>query len=57
MLLDRDDRPTARCVAILARGDPRWHEIEASIGAGGDRAGEALAIFDGPECLRLAELV
>ena len=33
----------------LARGNPQWREIEASIAAGGAGAGQALAIFDGPD--------
>jgi transcriptional regulator len=33
----------------LARGNPQWREIEASINAGRDGAGEALVIFDGPD--------
>jgi transcriptional regulator len=33
----------------IARGNPQWRELEASIAAGGERAGEALAIFDGPD--------
>jgi transcriptional regulator len=49
MLFDRDDRPHEILRGHLARGNPQWREIEASIAAGGDRAGEALAIFDGPD--------
>jgi transcriptional regulator len=33
----------------LARGNPQWREIEAAIDASVDGAGEALAIFDGPD--------
>jgi transcriptional regulator len=33
----------------LARGNPQWREIEAAIAAAGGGAGEALAIFDGPD--------
>jgi transcriptional regulator len=33
----------------LARGNPQWRAIEASIAVGGNRAREALAIFDGPD--------
>ena len=49
MLFDRDDGPHGMLRGHLARGNPQWREIEASIAAGGDGAGEALAIFDGPE--------
>ena len=49
MLFDRDDGPQGTLRGHLARGNPQWREIEASIEAGGDRAGEALAIFDGPD--------
>ncbi len=49
MLFDRDDGPHGMLRGHLARGNPQWREIEASIGAGGDGAGEALAIFDGPD--------
>jgi len=49
MLFDRDDGPHGTLCGHLARGNPQWREIEASIAAGGDGAGEALAIFDGPD--------
>jgi transcriptional regulator len=49
MLFDRDDGPSGMLRGHLARGNPQWREIEASIEAGGDEAGEALAIFDGPD--------
>ena len=49
MLFDRDDGPHGMLRGHLARGNPQWREIEASIVAGGDGAGEALAIFDGPD--------
>jgi transcriptional regulator len=49
MLFDPDDGPHGMLRGHLARGNPQWREIEASIGAGGDGAGEALAIFDGPD--------
>ena len=49
MLFDRDDGPHGILRGHLARGNPQWREIEASITARGDRAGEALAIFDGPD--------
>src|SRR5258705_6411733 len=49
MLFAPDDPPHGTLRGHLARGNPQWREIEASIGAGGDGAGEALAIFDGPD--------
>ena len=49
MLFDPDDGPNGMLRGHLARGNPQWREIEASIAAGGDGAGEALAIFDGPD--------
>ena len=49
MLFDRDDGPHGMLRGHLARGNPQWREIEASIAVGGDGAGEALAIFDGPD--------
>jgi len=49
MLFDPDDGPQGTLRGHLARGNPQWREIEASIAAGGDQAGEALAIFDGPD--------
>jgi transcriptional regulator len=49
MLFDRDDGPQGMLRGHLARGNPQWREIEASISAGGDGAGQALAIFDGPD--------
>ena len=50
MLFDRDDGQHGTLRGHLARGNPQWREIEASIAAGGgDGAGEALAIFDGPD--------
>jgi transcriptional regulator len=49
MLFDRDDGPHGMIRGHLARGNPQWREIEASIAARGDGAGEALAIFDGPD--------
>jgi transcriptional regulator len=42
-------RPARQLRGHLARGNPQWREIEASIEGGGDGAGEALAIFDGPD--------
>ena len=49
MLFDRDDGPHGMLRGHLARGNPQWREIEASIVSGGGGAGEALAIFDGPD--------
>jgi transcriptional regulator len=49
MLFDRDDGPHDMLRGHLARGNPQWREIEAAVAAGGDGAGEALAIFDGPD--------
>ena len=49
MLFDAGDGPHGTLRGHLARGNPQWREIEASISAGGDGAGEALAIFDGPD--------
>jgi transcriptional regulator len=49
MLFDPEDGEHGYLRGHLARGNPQWREIEASIAAGGDRAGEALAIFDGPD--------
>ena len=49
MLFDPDDGSDGTLRGHLARGNPQWREIEASIAAGGDGAGEALAIFDGPD--------
>lgn len=49
MLFDPDDGPHGTLRGHLARGNPQWREIEASIAAGGNGAGEALAILDGPD--------
>jgi transcriptional regulator len=49
MLFDRDEGPHGMLRGHLARGNPQWREIEASIAAGGHGAGEALAICDGPD--------
>ena len=49
MLFDPDDGPHGMLRGHLARGNPQWREIEASIEAGGDGSGEVLAIFDGPD--------
>lgn len=48
MLFDRGDGPHGTLRGHLARGNPQWREIEASID-GMDGAGECLAIFDGPD--------
>jgi transcriptional regulator len=45
MLFDPDDGTHGTLRGHLARGNPQWREIDA----GGDGAGEALAIFDGPD--------
>jgi transcriptional regulator len=49
MLFDPADGPNGMLRGHLARGNPQWREIEASLAAGGAGAGEALAIFDGPD--------
>jgi transcriptional regulator len=49
MLFDPDDGPNGMLRGHLARGNPQWREIEASIAASGYGGGEALAIFDGPD--------
>ena len=49
MLFDPNEGPHGVLRGHLARGNPQWREIEASIAAGGDAAGEALVIFDGPD--------
>ena len=49
MLFDAGDGLHGFLRGHLARGNPQWREIEASIAAGGDAAGEAMAIFDGPD--------
>jgi transcriptional regulator len=49
MLFDPTDGPNGTLRGHVARGNPHWREIEASIAAGRENAGEALAIFDGPD--------
>ncbi len=49
MLFDPDDGEHGTLRGHLARANPQWREIEAAIAATGDGAGEALAIFDGPD--------
>jgi transcriptional regulator len=49
MLFDPEDGPHGTLRGHLARGNPQWREVEAALAAGGDGAGEALAIFDGPD--------
>ena len=49
MLFDPDDGPHGTLRGHLARGNPQWRDVEAAIAAGDPRAGEALAIFDGPD--------
>jgi transcriptional regulator len=46
MLFDPDGGPRGTLRGHLARGNPQWREVEASLAAGADGAGEALAIFD-----------
>ena len=48
MLFDPHDGAHGMLRGHLARGNPQWREIEASLAAGGG-GGEALAIFDGPD--------
>lgn len=49
MLFDPADGPNGTLRGHLARGNPQWREIEASIAAEDDGAGEAVALFDGPD--------
>ncbi|MFL5685060.1 MAG: FMN-binding negative transcriptional regulator [Chloroflexota bacterium] len=49
MLFDAEDGPHGTLRGHLARGNPQWREIEASIATGGDGAGETMALFDGPD--------
>jgi transcriptional regulator len=49
MLFDPEDGPHGTLRGHLARGNPQWREIEASLADGDDGAGEALAIFEGPD--------
>ena len=49
MLFDPGDRDHGTLRGHLARGNPQWREIEASIADSGTAAGECLAIFDGPD--------
>jgi transcriptional regulator len=49
MLFDPNDGPHGTLRGHLARGNPQWREIEVALAAGSDGAGEALAIFDGPD--------
>lgn len=49
MLFEPGDGPHGTLRGHLARGNPQWREIEAAIDSGDDEAGEALAIFDGPD--------
>jgi len=49
MLFDPEDGPHGTLRGHLARGNPQWREIEASIATGGDGAGETMALFDGPD--------
>lgn len=49
MLFDPADGAHGTLRGHLAHGNRQWREIEQAIDAGGDGAGEALAIFDGPD--------
>src|SRR5512138_2265024 len=49
MLFEPADGPHGMLRGHLARGNPQWREIEASLADGGEGAGEALAIFEGPD--------
>ena len=49
MLFDPEDGDHGTLHGHLARGNPQWREIEASIAGGGDGTAEALAILDGPD--------
>lgn len=49
MLFDPDDGPHGTLRGHLARGNPQWREVEASLVGGANGAGEALAIFHGPD--------
>lgn len=59
MLFDPEDGPSGTLRGHLARGNPQWREIEASIevsiaartgvARGAGTGAEALAIFDGPD--------
>jgi transcriptional regulator len=49
MLFDPEDGDHGYLRGHLARGNPQWREVEAAIDAGVPRAGEAIAIFDGPD--------
>ncbi len=47
MLFDPTDGPSGTLRGHLARGNPQWRDVAAGLAAGA--AGEALAIFDGPD--------
>jgi transcriptional regulator len=49
MLFEPGDGDHGTLRGHLARGNPQWREVEAALTAGDERAGAALAIFDGPE--------
>jgi transcriptional regulator len=51
MLFDAGEGELGILRGHLARGNPQWREVESALAGGGgvERAGEALAIFDGPE--------
>ena len=49
MLFDPGDGPHGTLRGHLARGNPQWREIEASPADAAAGAGEALALFSGPD--------
>jgi transcriptional regulator len=49
MLFDPADGPQGMLRGHLARGNPQWRELETSLAGGADGAGEALALFHGPD--------
>lgn len=49
MLFEPRDGEHGTLRGHLARGNPQWREVEAAFAAGEERAGAALAIFDGPD--------
>lgn len=49
MLFDPDDGPHGTLRGHVARGNPQWRAVEAELAGGGEGAGRALALFDGPD--------
>jgi transcriptional regulator len=49
LLYEPGDGDHGRLCGHLARGNPQWREVEAALAARDERAGAALAIFDGPD--------